>query len=108
MSNVITTVLSWHVKNNRVADVDCYWLLDALLEYTTLARVPPPVLERKTTMTALAKKLELPERMEGTQLSCYHLRPGPSLFVFIYLLQAAPSPRVNMGVCVQLFRCISL
>ena len=73
---VIITVISWHAKNNYVVGVDCYWLLDALLEYTTHVRVPPPVFERKTTMTALVKKLELPERMEGIP-PCYLIRPCP-------------------------------
>ena len=50
-----------------IITVDCFWLLDALLEYTTHVRVPPPILERKTTMAVLKKKLELPERMEGSR-----------------------------------------
>jgi len=56
--------------------VDCFWLLDALLEYTTHARVPPPVLERKTTMSLLKKKLELPERMEGMSPCKDYVRPA--------------------------------
>lgn len=57
--------------DNSHLQKDCFWLLDALLEYTIHARVPPPVLERKTTMSLLKKKLELPERMEGSHLYRY-------------------------------------
>lgn len=43
---------------------DCFWLLDALLEYTIHGNVPPILEERKSSLT-LAAELELPERMEG-------------------------------------------
>ena len=42
---------------------DCYWLLDALLEYTTHARVPPMFADLK--YTSPLNSLDLPERMEG-------------------------------------------
>lgn len=49
---------------------DCFWLLDALLEYTIHGNVPPILEERKSSLT-LAAELELPERMEGNHLYRY-------------------------------------
>lgn len=43
---------------------DCFWLLDALLEYTIHGNVPPILEERKSSLMLVAD-LELPERMEG-------------------------------------------
>lgn len=46
---------------------DCFWLLDALLEYTIHGNVPPIIEDRKSSLV-LELKQELPERMEGNHL----------------------------------------
>ena len=44
---------------------DCYWLLDALLEFTTRGTVPPSLAERASGLPV--NNYELPDRMEGKQ-----------------------------------------
>ncbi|GFV43245.1 hypothetical protein TNCV_2049261 [Trichonephila clavipes] len=66
---------------------DCFWLLDALLQYTTTKHVPPLFEELKSDIVLDAK--ELPQRMEGNHLYRYskvlehhlgtpHTRPLPA------------------------------
>ncbi|CAL1268054.1 unnamed protein product [Larinioides sclopetarius] len=66
---------------------DCFWLLDALLQYATTKHVPPLFEELKSEIVLDAK--ELPQRMEGNHLYRYskvlehhlgtpHTRPLPA------------------------------
>ena len=42
---------------------DCYWLLDALLEFTSRGTIPPSMVERQSGTPV--NNYDLPERMEG-------------------------------------------
>ncbi|XP_035231540.1 membrane-bound transcription factor site-1 protease-like [Stegodyphus dumicola] len=66
---------------------DCFWLLDALLQYATTTHVPPIFEELKSDLVLDAK--DLPQRMEGNHLYRYskvlehhlgtpHIRPLPT------------------------------
>lgn len=44
---------------------DCYWMLDALLEFSIHGSVPPVIEERKSFHSPLDAVSDLPERMEG-------------------------------------------
>ncbi|XP_071040953.1 membrane-bound transcription factor site-1 protease isoform X2 [Parasteatoda tepidariorum] len=66
---------------------DCFWLLDALLQYATTKYVPPLFEELKSSVVLDAK--DLPQRMEGNHLYRYskvlehhlgtpHTRPLPA------------------------------
>ena len=58
---IMVTII--HVFNNFL---DCFWMLDALLEYSTQGHVPPLFADHKLTIELNSNNVELPERMEGT------------------------------------------
>lgn len=43
---------------------DCFWLMDALLDFSIYGNIPLAWLDKDSS--TLARNLELPERMEGT------------------------------------------
>ena len=49
--------------DNSHLQKDCYWMLDALLQYTAHRTMPPLFLEKRSTLSFHA--LDLPDRMEG-------------------------------------------
>ncbi len=50
-------------------DADCYWLLDALLEFSTQGHVAPIFAEFKLSAELNSNTVELPERMDGEPFS---------------------------------------
>lgn len=59
---------------NCVFTADCYWVLDAILEYTAIGRVPSVFIQeesRKKTSSnnPLVNSEDLPRRMDGSHLS---------------------------------------
>lgn len=55
--------------DNSHLQKDCFWLLDALLEYMSHGQIPPVVEERRSNI--LLNSAELPDRMEGNHLHQY-------------------------------------
>ncbi|KAK2147562.1 hypothetical protein LSH36_547g03036 [Paralvinella palmiformis] len=55
--------------DNSHLQKDCFWLLDALLEYMSHGQIPPVVEERRSKI--LLNSSELPDRMEGNHLHQY-------------------------------------
>jgi len=55
--------------DNSHLQKDCFWLLDALLEFTSHGQIPPLFIDQRSTETL--PDASLPERMEGNHLHRY-------------------------------------
>jgi len=65
---------------------DCFWLLDALLEYTVHGNMPPVLEERKSSVTELDSSRIPLSRREGYWTDFIYLLAYCALFCVVFLL----------------------
>ncbi|KAG7275301.1 hypothetical protein CRUP_018275 [Coryphaenoides rupestris] len=68
------------------SDGDCFWLLDALLQYTSYSMTPPSLVHSHSRVTPpTGTDRPLPQRLEGIMPGRYNQEVGQTIPVFAFL-----------------------